>query len=680
MLSLNYLNFLTKNRIPLLLLFFAFTFYTFFNLNSRYISSNDKEWIKGSTEHQRLLENEQKEFSGKKLTVLLSESENISEKEFYQLLEIHNFLINLSSDEVHINSIFNQLISVDFGDEESSFLELVRLDEVDDSYQLFQENKKAFSQYFVNNSVNFYIFSKTKLEIDTINTDLEYSLKCLLSSDENIEEYTLILGLIIILTILLWIFFHSISAPLIGILFIVMTSSITIYLFKNFVGDYTPHISILILSFSITFMDYIYIYYRWFVLQKKRSSFYSINRTIERTFSPILYTTIINSLGIGSLVFVDSVVLQSLGIMVIISSLVGLFFSFTLLPIIFSFINIQNPNLKSEQFASFFSRKIKQYSSKMLKYFIGVTLLLFVVSIVKIYEGEFQVFTDRSSKILKLSIDETDMNLQTLQTLQQIDELLADIGEIHSPYHTIKELFEKENREQFDLKNIDLDRYIFMMEMFGAYEKYIIDEKISFDIHLYNYEEKSKVIKILQESDIEVYIKDADTLLQSAKIETIETVLLLVLGILTVIFVIVFFMTKQIIYSIMAIIVALVPIVWLLAITVILGYPILMEMFIAIIISLAVSSDASIHLLDYYYKLDQERRFETDGVQKLFLYVESPLILGNIILALTFLLMIFVSVNSIIFIGFFSSTLILLSLFTDIFILPVVILEARKRI
>ncbi|EJF07722.1 hypothetical protein ThvES_00001980 [Thiovulum sp. ES] len=682
MISLYYLNFLTKFRIPILLFFVGLTIFSLLNLESRYISNDEKEWLNGSSEYQKLLENDQKEFMGKKITVFLSDE--ISEKEFLELQKIYKDLKEECSDEVHINSIFNHLISIKFEDEfDSSLVELTTLGEQENSFKLFKEHKEDFTQYFLENGVNFFIFSESDISIFELKTDLEYKVESLLSSDRNIQEYTLLFALVFILATLLTIFFHSFSAPIIGIIFIVMTSSLTIYIFKNFVGDYTPHISILILSFSITFMDYIYIYYRWFMLQKKRSSFYSINRTIERTFSPILYTTIVNSLGIGALSFVDSMILQSLGLMVIISSIIGLVFSFTLLPILFSFVTIKNPHLKSENFAHFFSGKIKTYSSKLLSSFVVITVSLFLLSSFHIYNGEFQVFTEKSSNILKLSIDKSELNKKTMDTFQKLDELLSKnsgVEKISSPYHSIRDIFEKESKEKFDLQNLDLDRYIFMLDMFGGSDKFFVDNKIIFDVYLSDYEKKGEIIEIIRNSELNIYINDSDTLLQSAKLDTIETISILILSILLIIGAVVFIMTRQHIYSVMAIVVSIIPVVWLISITIVLNYPIMTEMFVAIIISLAVSSDASIHLLDYYYKLDREQRFDTDGVEKLFLYVESPLILGNFILALTFLLMITISVQSITLIGIFSASLIILSLITDIFILPVAILETRKRI
>jgi len=83
--------------------------------------------------------------------------------------------------------------------------------------------------------------------------------------------------------------------------------------------------------------------------------------------------------------------------------------------------------------------------------------------------------------------------------------------------------------------------------------------------------------------------------------------------------------------------------------------------------------------LHYYYKLEQENRFAIDGMHKIFLYIESALIFGNIILALTFVLLAFSGISSLIAIGLYSAIIVVLSLLTDIFILPVMILETRTK-
>lgn len=671
-------------NIRYLILFFIgiSTIFFVYNIDSQSISNDEKEWIQGSSEHNKLLDNEQSEFLGKTVKVYL-DIENINGLDFLELQNIHEYLTQELELE-NSNTFFNHLFSLKIIDDDSSFVELTTLADSENSYLVFKENQEEFAHYFTEDSIIFYIFAKDNFKIENIPTGLDYTVENLFSSENMIEESVLLIALALILTTLLAISFKSFSAPIIGIIFIFITSSATIYIFKLFMGSYTPHISILILSFSISFMDFLYIYYRWFIFQQKKDSFESIHKTVQRTFAPIFFTTIVNILGIGSLIFVDSNILQSLGLMVIISSIVGLIYSFLFLPLILSFVKRKSPTLKAEKFSLFFSKKIMEYNPIALKIFGVLTFLLVLISLYQLGTGTYHVTSKHSSKIIKLSLDYDEINIESMKTVEKLSNLLKidEVEKIDSAFQMIKALYQKESKlencKEFNLDNIEFDRYIFLLDMFGEDTKIFSDGKVKIDIYLKDSSSKSRVLNILNNSGIEIFFTDVDTLLQSAKIETINIIVILIILILFVISVIIFIMTKNVFYSIIGMVVGVTPIAWFFSGVTLLNYPVSTEMFVAMIISVAISSDATIHLLHYYYKLDSEKRFDEDGIHRLFLYIESPLILGNIILATTFILMIIANIYSIILIGVFSAIIVMFSLFTDIFILPVIILESRK--
>jgi len=678
-----YLSFIIRMKYIILALIGFSTLFFILNLDSQSLSNSSSIWIKGSSDHQKLLESDQLELLGKTIKVKAN-IDNYTKQDFEELQKVHQYLVDDLELE-KVDSIFNHYFSLKIDDGEgSSFIELTTLYDIDDNFKIFQDNKSEFLEYFSNSEIDFYIYLKHNIDIGNISTSLEYSVENMLESESFIEESVLLIGLGLVVTALLTISFHSLSAPITGIIFLIITSSATIYIFKLFMGDYTPHISILILSFSISFMDYLYIYYRWFMLQQSEKSFDATAKTVENTFSPIFFTTLVNILGIGSLIFVGSDILQSLGLMVIISSLIGLIYSFTFLPILLSFISTKKRTLESENFSQFFSKKISNYNPIALKIFSNITIILVFFSIYNIYTGVYHVDTENSSKIIKLTINHDEINLKSMEEIEKISELLNinEVEKINSPYQTIKKLYKQEEGDKsvFNLQTIDFDRYIFMLDMFGDEDQLFNSGKVKVDIYLKDIKSKGKILKLLKKSGVEIYITDVDTLLQSAKIETINIIVILIISILMIISIVIFVMTKRSIFSVIGMIVGLVPITWFFAIVTIFDYPISTEMFVAMIISVAISSDATIHLLHYYHKLDSEDiLLEESGIQKLFLYVESPLILGNMILAITFFLMIIANISSIMLIGIFSAIIVLLSLITDIFILPVMILEYQKK-
>jgi len=678
-----YLSFIFRIRYLIFSLIGISTIFFIMNIESQALSNNEMAWLKGSQEYQRLLQNNQSELLGKTVKVEI-DVRNISETQFEELQEIHEFLAENENIQ-KLDSIFNQSFSLEFDDGEgSSLIELSTLLDVDNGFQTFQNKQEIFQQFISDNEIKFYIFLNSDIKIEKIQTPLEYKVDNLFEKNDLIEESVLLIGLGAILTALLFFSFHTLSAPITGITFLIITSSVTIYIFKVFVGDYTPHISILILSFSISFMDYLYIYYRWFMFQKTKNTFNSSVRTVERTLSPIFFTTLVNILGIGSLIFVESEILQALGLMVIISSVVGFIYSFLFLPIMLASVKIKNPSLKAENFARFFSKKLSNYNTSVLKIFGIFTALLFLTSIYILVSGSYHLETAKSSKIIKLSINHNEMDKKSMAEMEKISQILEidEVKRIESSFNMIKSIYEKENNSQaFNLDNIDLDRYIFMLDMFSDENQIFNNEKIKIDIYLTEAKYKSLVLAKLKDSGIEIFITDVDSLLQSAKVETINLISILIILIIFIISIVIFIMTRILLFSIIGMTVGLVPIAWFFVSVILLDLPISTEMFVAMIISVAISSDATIHLLHFYKNMIREKRLiDDDGIQKLFLYVESPLILGNILLAVTFLLMVVANISSIMLIGLFSAIIVVLSIFTDIFILPVLILESRKKL
>jgi len=679
----SYISFIFRIKYLIFSLIGISTIFFILNLDSQALSNNEMAWLKGSQEHKKLLQNNQSELLGKILTVEI-DSKNMSENQFNELVKIQEVL----TENEHIKkleSIFNQSFSLEFDDGEgSSLIELSTLLDVDNGFHTFQQKKEIFQQFISDNKIQFYIFLNEDISIEKIPTTLKYNIENLFEQNDLIEESVLLIGLAIILTLLLFFSFYTLSAPITGITFLIITSSVTIYIFKLFVGDYTPHISILILSFSISFMDYLYIYYRWFLFQKTKNSFNSSVRTVERTLSPIFFTTLVNILGIGSLIFVESEILQALGLMVIISSIVGFIYSFIFLPIMLASVKIKNPSLKAENFAQFFSKKLVNYNVPALKVFGIVTGFLVVISLYILYTGAYHLETAKSSKIIKLSINYNEINQESMKQMEIISDILKidEVEKVESAFNMIQSIYEKENNsKQFNLDHIDLDRYIFMLDMFGDENQIFNNDNLKVDIYLKETRYKSLVLAKLKESGIEIFINDVDSLLQSAKVETINLIAILIILIILIISIVIFIMTRILLFSIIGMAVGLVPIAWFFTTILILDFPISTEMFVAMIISVAISSDATIHLLHFYKNMMQEKRLiDDDGIQKLFLYVESPLILGNIILAVTFLLMVMANISSIMLIGLFSAIIVVLSLFTDIFILPVMILESRKNL
>jgi predicted RND superfamily exporter protein len=120
------------------------------------------------------------------------------------------------------------------------------------------------------------------------------------------------------------------------------------------------------------------------------------------------------------------------------------------------------------------------------------------------------------------------------------------------------------------------------------------------------------------------------------------------------------------------------PIVWFGFFVKLLGIPLSIEMLISMTISLGLASDATIHFAFKYFRSRYFGRTTKHSLEKMFFYSGIPVIFGSLILITIFFLLGISNIEFLKNIGFYSATLILLSLLSDLFILPIILLFLDK--
>jgi uncharacterized protein len=95
-------------------------------------------------------------------------------------------------------------------------------------------------------------------------------------------------------------------------------------------------------------------------------------------------------------------------------------------------------------------------------------------------------------------------------------------------------------------------------------------------------------------------------------------------------------------------------------------------------ISLGLASDATTHFAYKYLRARINGRSKKHSLEIVFFYASVPVIIGNIILAVTFFGLSFSNTLTLQLIGKYSSILILMSLAVDLFILPILLLITDK--
>lgn len=102
--------------------------------------------------------------------------------------------------------------------------------------------------------------------------------------------------------------------------------------------------------------------------------------------------------------------------------------------------------------------------------------------------------------------------------------------------------------------------------------------------------------------------------------------------------------------------------------------PLTLEVLIAMTISLGLASDATIHFAYKYWRARFNERTKKHSLEIVFFYASVPVIIGSLILAVTFYGLSFSTASTLQLIGRYSAVLILMSLAVDLFILPILLL------
>ena len=103
-----------------------------------------------------------------------------------------------------------------------------------------------------------------------------------------------------------------------------------------------------------------------------------------------------------------------------------------------------------------------------------------------------------------------------------------------------------------------------------------------------------------------------------------------------------------------------------------------LEMLIATTISVGLASDATIHFAFKYFRFRYFGRSRKHALEKMYFYSGIPVIIGSLILIIVFLMLYFSQVHFLELIGLYSASFITLSLLTDLFILPILLLYIDK--
>ncbi len=681
----SYLKFLLKYRILFLVMIAVFVGYSVFTIKDGFVYSNDSLWLEGSKEYDKLLNMKYPSLCVEKIVVDFSKTgwnlEAVKDlRNLQEELKWHSYVTGVNSLFEQKNVIVNKINA------EQSMIEFITLLDESDTFilQEIEENQRKYQSFIDIDKAKatFYVLSSKEIDVDLIHCELPFEL---INTERNGHTKDIILFsiLITILFISFTIAFRSLLPSILGIIFIASTTVTTVALYQMFSAVKVTHISIVLLAIVISVMDFIYIYYKWHVLQQRSiPKDHLLYRVIAKTVVPIFWTTFISIVGIGSLMLVESQILYSMGMNVLFSSLSGFVLSYTLLPIMLSFFKQEHPLIFTKNSSKYFAEKESHYQHFGLKLFLIVSSVIFLYSVFMYVTKPMNVVANADSNQIHIALNEKGFTVENLFELQNIQNLLREkfktIEGFESAHTEMQKLYHQEYPGlAFELYDIDVDSYQFMFDLYDITKTVMVNDHFTLTIYLGSLSNKIEILQFIRDEGI--LIQDRASLLDMAKMDSIDTLFAVVLFVFGLITVVVYYLTRIFQFSLIALIVNAVPIAWFFSVVMFFDIPLSTDMLVAMIITVALSSDATLHFIFYYYDNRRKPRSPELALEQSFLYIGTPIGMGNIILALTFMAFIFIPDMTIMHIGIYSSLLIALLLLMDLFVLPILFLNKIRN-
>lgn len=649
----------------------------------KFLSSDELFWLNDSKELQKTQTQNLQTYSLEKLIVTVDTLDDATLK---QLQGLHEQIRKLDG-VTKVSSLFSNDFIQTQKEKDSELVVVVNSSKLN-SFELKKLVKEIHNEYC--NVVDegfekFYFFISTNkpLELSKLNIPGTYEY---IATTNEINWWSILFYaavFIAVTTLIFRILFRNYISTLGGILLITLSTVLTFSIIIMLTDIYTIHITMPFITISITLVEYLYFYYRWHVSQYRTNKLNAIRKMLNRSMTPAMWTSILTALGLGSLVLLDSDIIKLLSLSVIISSIMGYILNLTVLPAYLSHFELKHTHVPYAKLGYLLASNELHYSKKFLFGFLSVTYLLLIIGAYFISSKTNSFFKlPVKNEQIELKIPYKEINLELIHSLEKFtvdmqerfEDELGDVNSLASIVTTLNEA----NTQTEELDNEALLQALFYMDLYNLSEKYFDENSLNVEINLFDINKLELLDWLMHYDGIELYFIDDETLLGISKYG--QTILLasslfwalIIIGLVTGWI----FRSRGMIF--VGLTINVIPILWFGVIVSLLSIPLSLEMLIAMTISLGLASDATIHFAFKYFRLRYFGRSQKHTLEKMFFYAGIPVIIGSTILILVFASLSFSQVHSLQLIGRYSAMLISLSLLTDLFVLPVMLLFVDK--
>ena len=588
-------------------------------------------------------------------------------------------------DIEHVDSMFAKYYLYNDGESyDSSLIKSICLCKLDakDVKAFVKKFPKPYRQFVSDDfkTFSYIIYSSKIIDMKRLDIGFDYTYIEPTSKSGHIDYFVYSLAFIVSLFTLFYLLFKNFISSVAAIIVISFTLIFSFELIYLLLGVEELHVAMTLIIVSIALVDYLYFYFRWHVSQYKDDTNRALQKMLNRNLFPAFWTTLITFIGLGSMLFVDSKIVQVLSLSLISSSVVAYILNITLLPALLSYFKVKHPRVGFSKYCYMFADAELHYNKKYLIRFVIITTIILLIGSYRLLFTPEELFNDSSkNNLIELKIPYEDLDVAFIKQLGKFESALKEhftTLQSDSLYNTLEQLMQ-ENRHK-GLTQQQILEALFFIELYDIEHTFVDNEAIVVKLHV-DTKEKLKVIKyITHYTDLPIYIVDVDSLVSSSKIDKTLLLAISLSSALLIIGLIMggIFQNREMI--LVAFIANAAPIAWFGLFTFVFDIALSLELLIAMTITVGLASDATVHFAFKYFRSRYYGRSLKQSLEKMLFYASIPVMIGTLLLATVFTLMTFTQVHSLVVIGGFAAILMLLSLLTDMLILPPLLMWIDK--
>lgn len=671
--SKKYLEFVVKNRISIFIFTSLIFIISIFNINMNLLAKNENQfWVQNIS--QKNIEN-QKYIS--KLTINI----DINEQNINKVKDLEvNLHKNFKTD-----SIFNQKFWYnDNSGEGSESLSVINSKNMD--YLKLEKLINTFEDktniYIDKEHLYIYIYSDKKLILDDIKpyTNLDVSIDNIEQSYMSNYEIFIYSAVVLLLIFVLFVYtFKHIVAGISSILIIFITSIISIAIIQIIMPSYLLHITNILLLISISLLDYLYFYYRWHNTQYNKTSIEALEQSLNRNIMPAIMTALITIISLISIYSIGSNTIKAITLSIILPSVIGLILNLIFLPALLSYFTIKNTDILLNDTYNKLSEKMVNYNKKIINIAIAASVIFIMFMLFEYNEKKDYLFNSNSNSVLEYSLQTDEKNIDQLIFNYNLEEELKrkfpDIKNIKSVSQDLNDITKITSNEKLNKQNIN--EAIFFFELYGMDKD--LDSIKSKIILKENSLMKTSIIFFINNKNIDsLLFTDKDSQISDSKFNQIKYLMYSLLIDLVLLSIIISITFRKPIMITGSLFVNTLPLLGFALLLHIYKLPLTIEVFIAMAVSVAMSSNTTIHFMYSYLRNRYYKQSQVKSLKMTILFSGTPLLISTIVLFFTFVILILSGMPELEKIGTYTAVLLLLGMLTNMLILPVIILNSDK--